>query len=135
MFTIDISFLAQQPPRASYSKMSLDQIYSNLSWEADLTVTYNNQILFSEEVAIIEFYWYLAKWYCEYLSKNIDQFVYCTVEHTEPILIFSPWKNKYWKIDSIWKRCDKPAIIEEQTFCSEVYKLLKKIKLAVEDEG
>lgn len=133
MFTIDISFLAQQPPRASYSKMSLDQIYSNLSWEADLTVTYNKQILFSEEVAIIEFYWYLSKWYREYLSGHIDQFVYSTVEHTEPILLFSPRENQYWEIDSVWKQCGKPALIEEQAFCSEVHKLLEKIKLAVED--
>ena len=133
MFTIDVDFLGQQPPKALYSKMSLDHIYSNLSWEADLTVTYNKQILFSEEVAIIEFYWYLYKWYNEFLLGNIDRFVYSTIEHTEPIVFFYPLGNQYWKIDSIWNRCGKPALIEEQTLCSEVHILLEKIKLAIED--
>jgi len=72
MFTINIDFLGQQPPRAPYSRMSLDEIYGYLLWEADLTVTYNNQMLFSEEVAIIEFYWYLVNWYRRYLTGNAD---------------------------------------------------------------
>ena len=127
MFTININFLGQQPPKAPYCKMSLDQIYSYLSWEADLTITYNNQILFSQEVAIIEFYWYLIKWYRRYLTGNTDQFVYTTVEYTEPILIFSPQQEQCWKIDSIWKRCDKPILINDKMFHFEVRKLLDKI--------
>ena len=132
MFTINIDFLGQQPPRAPYSRMSLDEIYGYLLWEADLTVTYNNQMLFSEEVAIIEFYWYLVNWYRRYLTGNADQFVYSTVEHTEPILVFSPQQNQYWKIDSIWKQCDKPALIKEEILHSEVHKLLEEIMVAIE---
>ena len=133
MFTININFLGKQPPRASYSRMSLDQIYSYLSWEADLTIIYNNQILFSEEVAVIEFYWYLVKWYHKYLTGNTEQFVYSTIEHPEPILIFSPQQNQYWKIDSIWKQYGKPALIKEKMFHSEVHKLLEEIMIAIED--
>ena len=132
MFTINIDFLGQRPPKAPYSRMSLDQIYMYLSWEAGLTVTYNNQILFSEDVAIIEFYWYLVRWYHRYLTGNTDRFVYSTVEHTEPILIFSPQENQYWKIDSVWKQCGQPALIEEKTFHSEVHKLLEEIMIAIE---
>ncbi|MBQ8741265.1 MAG: hypothetical protein IJY79_06925 [Clostridia bacterium] len=132
MFTIDIDFLGQQPPRAPYSRMSLDEMYGYLIWEACLTVTYNNQILFSEEVAIIEFYWYLVNWYRRYLTGNAVQFVYSTVEHTEPILVFSPQQNQYWKIDSVWKQCDKPALIKEEILHSEVHKLLEGIMVAIE---
>lgn len=132
MFTININFLEQHPPRAPYSRMSLDKIYGYLLWEADLTVIYNNQILFSEEVSIIEFYWYLVNWYRRYLMGNMDQFIYSTVEHTEPILVFSPQQNQLWKVDSVWKQCDKPALIKEEMLHSEVHKLLEEIMLAIE---
>ena len=133
MFTIKIDFLECQPTKASYSKMSLDQIYSFLSWETNLIVAYNNQVLFSEEVAIIEFYWYLAKWYRRYLAGNIEPFIYSTVEHTDPILVFLPQQNRYWKVDSVWKRYDKSTLIKEQELCSEVHKLLEEIKVVIED--
>ena len=133
MFTISIGFLGQQPPRASYSKMSLDEVYGHLPWEADLTITYNNQILFSEEVAIIEFYWYLVKWYCRCHTGNASRFDYSTVEHTEPILVFSPQENQYREIDSIWKQCNKPALISEEMLLSEVHELLEGIAVAIED--
>lgn len=132
MFTITIDFLGQQPPSASYSRMALDEIYGYLLWEADLTITYNNQILFSEEVAIVEFYWYLVNWYRRYLAGNADRFIYSTVEHTEPILVFSPQQNQHWKIDSIWKQCDKSALIKEETLLSAVHKLLNGIMAAIE---
>lgn len=133
MFTIKIKILGKHPPRAAYSRMSIDEIYGYLPWEADLTITYNNQILFSEEVAIIEFYWYLFNWYHRYLTGNKDQFVYSTVEYTEPILVFLPKQNHYWIIDSIWKQCDKPALIKEEMLFSEVRQLLERILLAIEN--
>ena len=133
MFTININFLGQQPPSAPYSRMSLDQIYSSyLSWEADLTIIYNNQVLFSEDVAIIEFYWHLVNWYRRCFTGDAVQFVYSTVEHTEPILVFSPQQNQYWKIDSVWKQCGTPALIEEQTFHSQVHKLIEEMVVALE---
>lgn len=132
MFKININFSGQKPPKAPYSRMSIDEIYGYLLWEAELTVTYNNQIIFAEEVAIIEFYWYLANWYRRYLIGNADQFVYSTVEHTEPILVFSPQQNQYWKIDSVWKQCDKPALIKEEILHSEVHKLLERITIEIE---
>ena len=132
MFKININFSGQKPPKAPYSRMSIDEIYGYLLWEAELTVIYNNQIIFAEEVAIIEFYWYLANWYRRYLIGNADQFVYSTVEHTEPILVFSPQQNQYWKIDSVWKQCDKPALIKEEILHSEVHKLLERITLEIE---
>ena len=132
MFTINVKFLGQQPPRAAYSRMSIDEIYSYLSWEANLTITYNNQILLSEEVAIIEFYWYLVNWYRGYLTGSKDQFVYSTVEYTEPILVFDLQQNHYWKIDSPWRQCDKPALIKEEILYSQVHKLLERITVAIE---
>ena len=133
MLTINFNFLGQQPPRAAYSRMTIDEIYGYLPWEADLTIVYNNQILFSEEVAIIEFYWYLVNWYRRYLTGNTDQFVYSTVEHTEPILVFSPQQNQYWEIDSVWKKSEQPVLINEEILHSEVHKLLKRIMGAIED--
>ena len=133
MLMINVKFLGQQPPKAAYSKMSIDEIYGYLPWEADLTVACNNQILFTEEVAIIEFYWYLINWYRRYLTGNTDKFAYSTVEYTEPILVFSPRQNQYWEIDSIWKKCDKPVVIKEEMLCYEVRKLLEGIMAAIED--
>ena len=132
MFTISTKFLGQQPPRAAYSRMPIDEIYDYLSWEADLTIIHENQILFSEEVAIIEFYWYLYSWYHRYLTGHNNQFVYPTVEHTEPILVFSPQPNHYWKIDSIWKRCDEPVLIKEEILHSEVHQLLERMMTTIE---
>ena len=131
MFTINIKFL-DSPPKALYSRMSLDEIYGYLLWEADLTVTYNNQMLFSEEVAIIEFYWYLVNWYRRYIIGIADQFVYSTVEHSKPILVFSPRQNQYWEINSVWKQCDKSALVKEEILRSEVHKLLEEMMVAIE---
>lgn len=133
MFTISVRFLGQYPPRAAYSKMSIDEIYDYLPWEADLTITYNNQIMFSEEIAIIEFYWYLANWYRKFLVEDKEPFVFATVEHLEPILVFSPQQNRYWTVDSTWRRCDEPALIKEDALYSEVRNLLEKIMSAIEE--
>ena len=135
MFEIHVKFLEQQIPKGAYSKMSIDEIYDYLSWDACLTITHNNQNLFLEEVPIIEFYWYLVNWYSRCLVGNKDQFVYSTIEHIEPILVFSPQQNHYWEIDSIWKQCDKAALIEEETLYFEVHKLLKRIKGEIEKPG
>lgn len=132
MFTVNVKFIGKHPPKAAYSRMSIDEIYGYLSWEADLTITYNNQILFSEEVAIIEFYWYLISWYRRYLAGNKHQFIYSTIEHTEPILVFSLQQNHYWKIDSVWRQCDEPALIKEEMLCSEVHQLVERIMIAIE---
>ena len=133
MFAINVNFLRQQPPKAAYSRMSIDEIYGYLSYEADLTIIYNNQVLFSEEVAIVEFYWNLVNWYRKYLTGNKEQFVYSTVEHIEPILVFSRQQNHNWIIDSIWRQCGKPALISEEILSSEVHKLLERMMLAIEN--
>lgn len=132
MFTININFLGDQPPKAAYSRMSIDEIYDYLFWEANLTITYNNRIIFSEEVAIIEFYWYLFRWYHGYLAGNKEQFSYSTVEHTVPILVFSLKQSCYWEIDSVWRQHDKPALIKEEILCSEVHLFLERIMEVIE---
>ena len=132
MFTIDLIFLGEPPPKDSYSSMTIDQVYGCLSWEADLTIVYDNQILFSEEVAIVEFYWYLVNWYRKYLAGNRKAFAYFSIESTEPVLFFSPQEELHWTIDSIWKKCSKPAVVKEKLLCSEVRKLLEKIIATIE---
>lgn len=134
MFTIKINFLGDKPPKAAYYRMSIDEIYDYLFWEANLTITYNNRIIFSEDVAIIEFYWYLLRWYRGYLAGNKEQFSYCTVEYTVPILGFALKKSGYWEIDSVWNQCDKPALIKEEILCSEVQLFLVKIMEVIEKE-
>ena len=133
MFTINLKFLGDQPPKAPYSRMPIDEIYDYLFWEADLSITYNNRIIFSEEVAIIEFYWYLLRWYRGYLAGNKEQFSYSTVEHTAPILVFSLKQNCYWEIDSVWKKCDKAVLVNEEMLCSEVHLFLERIMEVIEN--
>lgn len=132
MFTINVDFLGQLPPRASYSKMSIDEIYGYMLWDADLAITYNDQILFSEEVAIIEFYWYLFRWYRRCLAGHEDQFAYSTVEYSAPILVFTCQPNHNWEIDSVWKKCGDPVLINEDMLLSEVQQLLLRIQMAIE---
>lgn len=132
MFEINVELAGQILPRADYSRMTIDEIYRHLSWEANLTITYGNQIFFREEVAIVEFYWYLSNWYREYLSGSCRPFVYSTVEYKEPILLFSYYDDKYWYIDSIWRQFEKAILIDNQVLYSEVSKLVEKLMLAIE---
>ena len=112
--------------------MSVSSFATTLSWVANLTITYGNQIFFREEVAIVEFYWYLSNWYREYLSGSCRPVVYSTVEYKEPILLFSYYDDKYWYIDSIWRQFEKAILIDNQVLYSEVSKLVEKLMLAIE---
>ena len=134
MFKISIDFLDQPPPRASYSRMTIDEIYGYLPWEANLSIIYNNQVFFSEQVAVAEFYWYMFNWFRKYLAGKKEQFIYSSVEHTEPILVFSNIQNGYWSIDSIWKQYSGAALIEDQLLFSEINNLMNKLTLAMEQQ-
>ena len=129
MFKIDVKFLEEHPPKAAYSDMSIDEIYCCLSWEAALNITYNNKVLFSEEVAIVEFYWYLVKWYHKCIAGKREPFVYSSVEYTDPILVFLPQPSHCWKIDSIWRRCDTPILVKEEILYSQTRTLIECMML------
>ncbi len=135
MFTIDVDFCGVIPPKATYSLMTIDEIYDHLCWEANLSIMYNNQLFFSERVAIIEFYWYLVRWYRKLCVGCKDQFLYSTVEHMEPILTFTFHPQNYWKVDSTWSQCEKIALVQEETLCMEVAKLLETMMLEKTGDG
>ena len=102
-----------------------------MEFEATLIIEYNNSIFFSEEVAIVEFYWYISRWYKEISSGINKEFVYSTIEYTKPILTFSNLNDKVWVIDSLWRKsnpiADDETVIFEQVrnFISKVTRLLK----------
>ena len=123
MFQMRVNFL-QHPPKANYANMSIDQIYTYMFWEAELTILYDDYVIFSEVVAIVEYYWYLVNWYRKYLAGEKRPFTYCTVEHSVPILEFLPLGNDCWKIDSIWNKCNKSFWVKETALCSEVRKFI-----------
>ncbi|MBE6556820.1 MAG: hypothetical protein E7664_03650 [Ruminococcaceae bacterium] len=132
MFTMNIEFSIPISYRAMYSKMTIDEIYDYLDWDATLTIKHNNQIFFEEEIAIVEFYWHLLHWYRDFLSGQKQHFIYSTVEHTEPILVFSLKNNNDWAIDSIWKKHEKPFLIKEEILIHEVKKVIKTIMYQIE---
>lgn len=124
MFQITVDFRGHLPNKKHYSKMAIDQIYEYLSCEARLIITYEDKIIFSEEVAIIEFYWYLLNWYNQFKGGRKIPFKYTTVEYVAPILVFSVHGVNCWEIDSIWKCCDEPIIIDNMVFFREIDKLI-----------
>ena len=127
MFKFDIHFCGQVPPQKDYTEMTLDQIYEYIHWDATITIELNNQLFFSAEIAIIEFYWYLTNWVKVDPFSNKDPFVYSTIEHTKPVLTFFAKDNGCWEIDSIWKKKDRPILVEERMFFAEVYRLVDKL--------
>lgn len=133
MLKIDVKFLEGQSLLRTndYTHMSIDDIYSYMFYEAELIIKNDDMIFFDEEIAVIEFYWYLVKWYSEYLKGSLKPFVYSTVEYVEPILVFSLQQNNLWKIDSIWKKCDDALIIESKIFNYEISELINKIELNI----
>lgn len=133
MLKMNVKFLEGQSLLRTndYSRMSLDEIYSYMFYEAELIIKNDEMIFFDEEIAVIEFYWYLVKWYSEYLKGSIKPFVYSTVEYVEPILVFSLQQNNLWKIDSIWKKCDDALTIESKIFNYEISELINKIELNI----
>ena len=133
MFKINYSILSDIPPKKHYSEMSIDSVYQYISYEAQLEIMYDGEILFSEEISIIEFYWYLLNWYKNDYMGNRNPFTYTTVENTEPILTFEFQQDNSWKIDSIWKRCKNPAIVFETDFHTEISNLIIKMSSNIEN--
>ena len=132
MFKIVVDFLNCNPGKKQYSKMTNDQIYEYLSYEARLTIFHDNQIIFSEEIAIIEFYQQLVIWHKGYKSGNRSSFLYTTVEHIAPILEFCAIDGSSWKIDSIWKRCYDPIIVDNLVFSNEIDALISFLNAVLE---
>ena len=128
MFKIHTEYLGLTPCKDAYSEMTIDEIYNYLSMEAVLSIRINNQLLFEEQIAIVEFYWYFTKWYREYSAGNKLSFSYCSVEHVMPIITFTFNRNGNWEVDSIWKHCEKAVLVEDRLFSVEVAKLAKQLE-------
>ena len=135
MLDINYHFLGSIPPKRAYSKMAIDEIYEYISHEAKLTITYNNIIIFAEEIAVVEFYWYISKWYEHCFTVHKKPFIYSTIEHSVPILTFNFHQNGFWEIDSIWKQCVKPVMVPEPLFLSTICKLINQFSSNIENEG
>jgi hypothetical protein len=131
---MNVCFLGPKPCKMPYSKMTIDEIYEHIAYDANLSITYNKHVVFAEEIAIVEFYWYLINWSRKFLAGDMIPFVYSSVEHIEPILIFSFLRNDDWEISSIWRKCAKPALIKTQTLRYEVSKLTSELISVLEIE-
>ena len=132
MFKMDVSVSDISIPKNAYSKMTLDQIYDYMSYDANVVISYKNSVFFEEEVAIVELYWYLCHWYETYQSGMVIPFEFSTIEHTEPILVFSKSGDGHWIMDSIWKHLDDPICMEENDFIDEVKNFLENLCSALE---
>ncbi len=130
MFEIKIQY-SELPTISNCLNLSIKDVYNYMEFEATLIIEYNNSIFFSEEVAIVEFYWYISRWYKEISSGINKEFVYSTIEYTKPILTFSNLNDKVWVIDSLWRKSnpiavDETVIFEQvRNFISKVTRLLK----------
>ncbi len=124
MFEMEIALLEPSVQKAHYSSMKIDDIYEYLSIEGHLTICQNKQIVFSEDIAAVEFYWYLLKWYrAEGISRK-KSFRYTTVEYVEPILTFSYYHGNQWIVDSPWIKRPTSLVVQENVLKSQVQNLI-----------
>ena len=84
MFEIEIVLHELSIQKAKFSSMKIDDIYEYLPIEGRLTIRKNKQTIFSEDIAVIEFYWYIFNWYKEEGIERKLPFIYTTVEYFEP---------------------------------------------------
>jgi hypothetical protein len=97
------------------------------SIEGRLIIKSNGQIFFDKlYVCLLELSSQLYKWLYENIKKD---FVYNSMEHDEPILIFKKLSKKYWEIDSIWKK-DKKVVSSNR----ELYKSIKRYIKSLDKE-
>ena len=124
MFEMEIVLLEFSVQKAHYSSMKIDDIYEYLSIEGHLTVRQNKHIFFSEDIAAVELYWYILKWYRAESIKRKLPFRYTTVEYVEPILTISYYNERHWKVDSPWIKSTTSLVVEERALESQVQKLI-----------
>ena len=124
MFELDIDLIEPNVQKAHYSSMNMDNILECLSTEGHLSIIQNGQIVFSEDVAVIELYWYISRWYKAGSIKQRLSFIYATIEYIEPILSFSYYKEGQWKVNSPWMKNGTSVIVEEHVLESQVQKII-----------
>lgn len=113
--------------------LSIDEVYSYMKYEAELVIEYGGRVFFSEEVAIVEFYWYICRWYWAVSSGRKEDFLYSTVEHTKPILTFTSLDDKTWIIDSIWRKSD-PISVEKTNLFEQVSGFIDKVEASFKSD-
>ena len=125
MFEMDIKLPGANVQKACHSIRTIDDVYEYLSIEGHLEIIQDDQIVFSEEVAAVEFYWYISKWLSAGGIHQKLAFRYTTIEHVEPILYFSYDHDQLWKISSPWMKSAADVIVEEHVLASQVNKLMR----------
>jgi hypothetical protein len=72
--------------------------------EGSLKIIINGIVFFDETyINLLELSVQLYKWLHKIIKNN---FMYNSMDNEEPILSFSRINNKYWKISSIWEKCN-----------------------------
>lgn len=131
MFYIGLSFVGEIPPRKEYSQMSIDQVLLHLSYEAVLSIMFNDNVVFEAEISVIEFFWYLINWVNQNTKDNEVTFIYKTIENDEPILSFTSLRSGCWEIDSIWMNSSTPLIIDHNVFWHAVDHLVNQLETTI----
>ena len=124
MFKMDIQLHDSNVQKVYDPIVTIDDVYEYIFIEGHLEIIKNKQIVLSEDIAVVEFYWYISKWYSEGSIKQKLEFRYNTIEHIEPILLFSYYHDKLWKISSPWLKSATDIIVEEHVLESEVNRLI-----------
>ena len=124
MLEIDILLPNKEIKKAPFSLMNIDEIYDYMYIEGHLNIALDKQVVFSEDIAVIEFYWYIVKWYRQNNLNQNTPFVYSTVEYTEPILTFSIFDNEHWQIRSPWLEVAVPVIVSNYELETQIKKIM-----------
>ncbi len=135
MFEIAIDITYPTAQRQDYLSMSIDEIFNYISFDGHLTIINNNQTVFSEDVPVVEFYWYLSKWYREGGIKKKELFKYYTVENDDSVLVFSNDFENRWKISSPWIKTETPCFVTGNELDSQIKKILNDIGLVIEQQN
>ncbi|KAF0193439.1 MAG: hypothetical protein FD169_2506 [Bacillota bacterium] len=73
--------------------------------EGILTINSESHVFFEvSEINLLELAVHLHRWRYEHSASR--DFVYISIEHDEPILVFSHLNEEQWVIDSIWRKCE-----------------------------
>lgn len=123
-FEMNIRFLESNVQKACHSIKTIDDVYEYISIEGRLVIKQNEQIMFSEDIAAVEFYWYISKWYNAGGIKQKSEFRYTTIEHVEPILFFTYDQDEQWRISSPRMKDAAEIVAEEHILDSQVKKLI-----------
>jgi len=118
---ITYSLLHNKVPKSALNEKSLALV---CYIEGSLSIYQDSLLFFDEPMPLLELGAHLYRWL--FLHGATTKFTYLSMEHDEPILVFTQMNEKLWVIDSIWRKCD-PLHVTQQGLMSAIAQFLARL--------